>query len=136
MNKSGIRNRIPPHVMLVDDKQWPTQMMAHSLEKKAGYRVTPVYNGSDAIAMAISLKPSIIVMDSVFEGHSGPSGWEAARILRHTPETARIPIVLLTGIDPPDLQQAKRAGFNAVKSKPCTASELIPVIEQTLEENK
>jgi CheY-like chemotaxis protein len=134
-NSKG-RKRGTTHVLLVEDDSFDAQITAGILERKAGYAVTVASSGSEAIEMAKKIRPTIIVMDNSFPDASGPNGWEATEILRKTPETAHIPIILMTAGTLPDIEEAKRAGFNAIKPKPCPASELIPVIEGTLEEMK
>ena len=104
------------HVLLVDDAIDSREMYAFFL-RSAGYAVHEAIDGGDAVAIATELRPDVIVMDL-----SLPSvdGFTAIRQLAAHPETAAIPIVVLSGhIYPHDERRAKDAGAAAFLAKPC-----------------
>jgi CheY-like chemotaxis protein len=104
------------HVLLVDDALDSREMYAFFL-RSAGYAVHEAIDGGDAVAIATELRPDVIVMDL-----SLPSvdGFTAIRQLVAHPETAAIPIVVLSGHTfPDDERRAKEAGAAAFLAKPC-----------------
>jgi CheY-like chemotaxis protein len=64
-------------------------------------------------------------------------GWDATRLIREDPETARIPMVALSAHTlPAERKRALEAGVDAYLSKPFDASQLIHLVETTLEKSK
>jgi CheY-like chemotaxis protein len=108
-------------VLLVDDISDSREMYAFFL-RTAGYAVHEAADGGDAVAIAIDFRPDVIVMDL-----SLPSmdGWTAIEKLAATPETAAIPVVVLSAHTfPADEQRARQAGAAAFLAKPCPPDEL------------
>lgn len=60
-----------------------------------GFEVQRVANGEDALATAISFKPDLVLLDVMMPK---VSGFDVLDILRNTPETANLKIVMLTAL--------------------------------------
>lgn len=60
-----------------------------------GFDVQRVANGEDALATAISFKPDLVLLDVMMPK---VSGFDVLDILRNTPETANLKIVMLTAL--------------------------------------
>ena len=60
-----------------------------------GFEVQRVANGEDALAAAISFKPDLVLLDVMMPK---VSGFDVLDILRNTPETANLKIVMLTAL--------------------------------------
>jgi two-component system cell cycle response regulator DivK len=117
-------------ILVADDDCDNRVIIRHVLEA-AGYQVVEAVNGLEAIEMALSQKPALILMDL-----SMPklNGWEAARRIKQTPDLAGIPIFAftanaLTG----DELKAKAAGCDDYISKPCVPREVVKKIKDRLE---
>ncbi|MEO6526205.1 MAG: response regulator [Gemmatimonadaceae bacterium] len=84
--------------------------------RHVGYQVVEAVDGAQAIALARSVLPDLILMDiSIPE----VSGWEATRILRNDPTTSTIPIIALTAHAlQDDRARANEVGFTAYLAKP------------------
>ena len=84
--------------------------------RHVGYDVIEAHDGVQAIALARSAKPDLILMDiSIPE----IDGWEATRILRQDPATSAIPIVALTAHAlQDDREKAAQVGFTSYLAKP------------------
>jgi CheY-like chemotaxis protein len=84
--------------------------------RHVGSDVVEAEDGAQAIALARSARPDLILMDiSIPE----VSGWEATRILRADPATSEIPIIALTAhAMPDDRERAAHVGFTAYLAKP------------------
>jgi CheY-like chemotaxis protein len=81
-----------------------------------GFVVIEALDGVQAIALARSTRPDLILMDI-----SIPviDGWEATRILRADPSTREIPIIALTAHAlANDRQRAAQVGFTSYLAKP------------------
>ena len=59
------------------------------------YKIDRVSNGEDALATAIEFKPDLILLDIMMPK---VSGFDVLDILKNTPETAHIKIIMLTAM--------------------------------------
>jgi DNA-binding response OmpR family regulator len=60
-----------------------------------GFEVQRVANGEDALAAAISFKPNLVLLDVMMPK---VTGFDVLDILRNTPETANLKIIMLTAL--------------------------------------
>jgi CheY-like chemotaxis protein len=84
-----------PLVLITDDDRDSREMFAVYLNMN-GYNVKVAKDGQEAVRKARTLLPDVIVMDLEMPKLDG---WGAMRELRSRPETAAIPIIILTGHD-------------------------------------
>ena len=114
-------------VLLVDDVHDSREMYAFFL-RASGYAVHEAADGSDVLAMAVEFRPDVVVMDL-----SLPSmdGWTAMASLAAHPDTAAIPVVILSAHTfPADEQRAKETGAAAFLAKPCPPDLLARIVRQ------
>jgi putative two-component system response regulator len=83
------------NVLLVDDD--PVFVEAVSAVLETRYEVRTAANGTEALAQITAVRPDLIVLDVMMDHLS--EGFDVARTLRSDPETAAIPIVMLTAVD-------------------------------------
>ena len=96
-------------ILLVEDDEMLSQVYRSRLEIE-GFDVKEVYNGEDALSAAISFKPDIILLDAMMPRISG---FDVLDILRNTPETANIAIIMLTALSQPrDKERAESLGVD------------------------
>jgi CheY-like chemotaxis protein len=117
-------------VLLVDDVHDSREMYAFFL-RASGYAVHEAADGGDVLALAVEFRPDVVVMDL-----SLPSmdGWTAIASLSAHPETAAIPVVILSAHTfPADEQRAKETGAAAFLAKPCAPDHLARVVRQVSE---
>ena len=93
------------NVLVVDDDVNAVELVALWVEGMAG-KVHRAYGGREAIDAARGLKPDLIVLDLMMPE---VNGFEVIEVLRDRPDTARIPIVVLTA---KQLSGADRARLN------------------------
>ena len=75
-----------------------------------GFDVKEVYNGEDALSATIEYKPDLILLDAMMPKISG---FDVLDILRNTPETANVRIVMLTALSQPkDKERAESLGVD------------------------
>jgi len=87
-------------VLVVDDLEPNVKLLEAKLRAEY-FDVIGVFSGADAIERAKADKPDIILLDVMMPGMDG---FETCKILKNTPETAHIPVVMVTALD----QQADR----------------------------
>ena len=82
-------------VLVVEDNVKAVELLATVLEAE-GYRVLRAYGGAEAIEVAHSARPDLVILDLMMPE---VSGFEVVRALRASAQTARIPIMVLTARD-------------------------------------
>lgn len=86
---------LQPHVLCIDDNQEALDILMTYLSD-AGYRVTQASSGQAGVEMAQALQPDVITTDLMMPGMTG---WDVVSQLRNHPETARIPVVIISIVD-------------------------------------
>jgi len=113
------------HVLLVEDNADAALALSLALED-AGYRVTHAITRAQALALAQSEPPDVVVSDL---GLPDGSGLDIGRAL-----AGRMPLIALSGYGAPqDLRQTKDAGFAAHLVKPVDPDGVHRAIQQVLE---
>jgi CheY-like chemotaxis protein len=98
----------------------------------SGYDVMPAATGQQALTLASTWTPQVIVLDL---GLPDIDGWEVARQLKAAPQTTAIPIIALTGSDlPHERVSAMRAGCDRHLAKPCVPADLVDAIQRCIGE--
>ncbi|MDX1502009.1 MAG: response regulator [Thermoanaerobaculia bacterium] len=124
---------MPITVLVVDDERHVVAVVKAMLAKK-GYRVLVAGDGREALAIATQRLPDLVLLDILIPKLDGGS---VAQRLRQRPETARIPIVFLTGLVGP--AELKRRGPAIAGSyflaKPFDSEQLYQTIEMALPSN-
>jgi CheY-like chemotaxis protein len=102
-------------LLLVEDNE-DNRIIYSTVLRHLGYEVVEALDGVEAISLARSVLPDLILMDiSIPE----IDGWEATRILRQDPTTRDIPIVALTAHAlADDREKATALGFTSYLAKP------------------
>ncbi|MEB3308720.1 MAG: PAS domain-containing protein [Snowella sp.] len=118
-----------PLVLLAEDNQANTAMVTDYLETK-GYRLLFANNGREAIAVAQSQQPDIILMDIQMPEMDG---LEAIKYIRQDPDLTQIPIIALTALAMDgDRDRCLAAGANEYLSKPVRLKQLDITIRRLL----
>jgi CheY-like chemotaxis protein len=95
-----------------------------------GYEVAVATNGIEAVAMALSEHPDIILMDILMPKMDG---LEAVSHIRKNPATRQIPVLAVTGwVSPGSRKEFLATGFNDCITKPFTHRELQSAIGKLL----
>ena len=118
-----------PKILLVEDNEMNRDMLSRRLERR-GYEVVMAMDGEQAVALAQSAVPDLILMDM-----SLPvlNGWDATRRIKSAPATQAIPIIALTAhAMADDREKAMDAGCDEYDTKPVDLERLLPKIERLL----
>lgn len=117
--------------MVVDDEFHIVQVVAIKLRNN-GFDVITADNGADAYAMMCQQKPDIVVTD-----YQMPklSGLEMIEKMRANPDTAQIPVIMLTARGfAIDDEQKQKLGISACLSKPFSPREVLGTVEEVLKQ--
>jgi CheY-like chemotaxis protein len=102
-------------LLLVEDNE-DNRIIYSTVLKHLGYQVVEAKDGLEAIELARSVQPDLILMDISIPKIDG---WEATRILRQDPATSAIPIIALTAHAlADDRARAAEVGFTSYLAKP------------------
>ncbi len=112
----------PVHVLCIDDSQEALDILTTTLED-AGYRVTRASSGQAGLEMARMLHPDLITTDLMM---SGLTGWDLIDQLRATPDTAHIPVIIVSIVDQQPVGYEPAAAAHI--SKPVDQAELLAAI--------
>jgi twitching motility two-component system response regulator PilH len=116
-------------IMIVDDSPTDAYILQKMLEKN-GYQTLTVDNGSEGIEIARRMKPDLILMDVVMPVLDG---FRATRELSAHPETASIPVIIVTRKDQKvDRIWGMRQGARDYLIKPVRENALLSLINDAL----
>jgi DNA-binding response OmpR family regulator len=96
-------------ILLVEDDVALAAVYRSRLELE-DFDIREVNNGEDALSAAIEYKPDLILLDAMMPKISG---FDVLDILRNTPDTANIRIIMLTALSQPkDKERAESLGVD------------------------
>lgn len=99
-------------VLLIEDDPDARVVLRTSLDRH-GYEVVDAQTGAQGVALARRERPSVVVLDLLLPDISG---YDVLRILKNSPDTAEIPVIVLS-IEP-ERELARRLGAWEVLQKP------------------
>jgi CheY-like chemotaxis protein len=119
----------PAQVLIVEDD---LNTLSGYLEflTAAGFEVTGVANGADALALALGNPPAAVVTDITVPGMNG---FELAAALRGDGRTRNVPVIGLTAHWTTDVHaRAREVAMQVILSKPCIPAHLVAELERVL----
>jgi twitching motility two-component system response regulator PilH len=116
-------------VLIVDDSPTEVHLLKRFLEK-AGFETDSARDGSECLAKVRARRPDIVLMDIVMPGMNG---YQATRELARDPETASIPVLMVTTKDQEtDRLWGMRQGATDYLVKPVTEDQLVTKVRAAL----
>ena len=99
----------PKRILLVEDDDALANVYITRLQAES-FDVRRVNNGEDALATALSYHPDLVLLDVMMPK---VSGFDVLDILRNTPETANLKVIMLTALSQDsDKQRAESLGVD------------------------
>jgi two-component system phosphate regulon response regulator PhoB len=120
-------------ILIVDDQIEVRELVQVTLEI-GDYQILSAENGQEAVRIAQTEHPDIILMDIMMPG-SEVDGLEACRQLKSNPATRDITIVMLSAKgQESDIDIGKAAGADDYFTKPFSPIALIEMVEEVMDE--
>jgi CheY-like chemotaxis protein len=94
---------------------------------RAGYDRVLANSGEEAVSLLEAHTPSLMVLDL---NMPGMDGWSVAALVRKHERTARIPILVMTGITRDVENAARRAGATAFVLKPIDSKRFVKEVKR------
>ena len=124
---SGTRVRT---LLYVEDNPANLKLVQQIIARYPDIRLLTAVNGTGGVEMARSSLPDVILMDINLPDING---FEALRILRSDPATARIPVVAISAnAMPRDIKTGLEAGFSRYITKPIKVNEFMDALDEAL----
>jgi two-component system phosphate regulon response regulator PhoB len=109
-------------ILLVEDDPALVELLTFHLGREE-YAVETTPDGEEALLLARETTPDLVILDWMIEG---VSGIEVCRRLRRTPETAQVPIIMLTARgEEADRIRGLETGADDYVTKPFSPRELL-----------
>ncbi|HEX9947954.1 MAG TPA: phosphate regulon transcriptional regulator PhoB [Allosphingosinicella sp.] len=116
-------------LLLVEDDPAMVELLRWTLERQ-GFEVVHTASGEEALLLAVEGGPDLIILDWMLEELSGI---EVCRRLRRAPETANIPIIMLTARgEEADRVRGLETGADDYVTKPFSPPELVARLRAVL----
>jgi chemosensory pili system protein ChpA (sensor histidine kinase/response regulator) len=117
----------PLRILIADDDTL-VRLIARAVVEKAGMSVIEAADGADALSCLESDHRFDLVLLDLDMPIIG--GLDILRRMRARPETARVPVLVLTGADGAEMQTALDLGANGIFPKPIAAERLLARIRE------
>ncbi len=115
---------------MVEDDTEMVDLLRFNLQK-AGFAIATATDGIEALKKVRSLAPDLILLDLMLPELDG---FSVCEILRRDPETASIPIIMLTALSNELARMTGLAsGANDYFSKPFSPRQLVPRVKDLLD---
>jgi twitching motility two-component system response regulator PilH len=116
-------------VLIVDDSRTIVRALQLMLERE-GYLTYSAVDGIQAIAMTKRQRPDVVLMDVVMPNMNG---FEATRALVNDPDTAAIPVIMMSGTEQvSDRVWGIRLGAKGFLAKPINKEELLGKVRSVI----
>lgn len=120
-----------PTILIIDDDDAMTDVLALRLQKQ-GFETITVATGERGLRRARSQQPAVIVLDLRLPD---ADGFDVCQQLADSPETCAIPVIILSGMEEPDiLRRCRAAGCQFFLRKPYDPNVLLTLIRQSIDD--
>lgn len=114
-------------ILVVDDEKRVVAAIVANLQLE-GYEVVPAYGGREALELISQERPDLVVLDVMMPEMSG---WEVLETLKSNPETASLPVIMLTALSQDrDIEKGWELDANAYLTKPFDPAKLIRIVRE------
>ncbi len=118
---------MPKKILAVDDEKHIVRLVQVNLER-AGYEVVTANDGREALQKVKDEQPDLVVLDVMMPYMDG---FEVLQSLRRNPETADIPVIMLTAkAQDADVFKGWQSGVDCYLTKPFNPMELITFVKR------
>lgn len=119
-------------ILIADNEPLILRVIKFNLEK-AGYRVLTALNGKEALDIALTELPNLLILDIMMPKYTG---YEVCSILKNNPRTKSIPIIILTAKgEDVNGEKGFKAGADAYETKPFSPKALLQKVKELLKKS-
>ncbi|MGD0673576.1 MAG: response regulator [Candidatus Binatus sp.] len=119
-----------PQIMVVDDDQDTVAILAHHLRRE-GFVPIQANSGAQCLKLVHENEVDVILLDLMMPEMDG---FEVVKALRNNPETAEIPIIMITARDDLDARaEGMRLGVSDFMAKPVFRRQLASRVRAQLQ---
>lgn len=111
-----------PVVLVIDDDPSVGELIRYHLGRE-GYQVVYASSGEEGLAWARQLRPALITLDILMPGQDG---WSVLRALKSDPQTASIPVAILSFLE--ERQLGYLLGADEYLLKPIDREQLLRLV--------
>src|SRR2546426_8169961 len=116
-------------ILIVEDEQGVVHLLKQRLEPE-GFQVIAAYNGQAGLRAVAEARPDLIILDLTLPELDG---FELCRRIRRQPESARLPILVLSGrTEEVDKVVLLELGADDYVTKPFSPKELVARVKTLL----
>jgi two-component system alkaline phosphatase synthesis response regulator PhoP len=127
--QKGAGDMAGEHILIVEDEEDIAELLEYNLQRQ-GYLPSVAYTGEDGLALARESRPDLILLDIMLPGLSG---LEVCRRLKQDPETAGLPVIMLTAKgEEEDVVAGFEAGADDYVTKPFRPKVLLARVQAVL----
>lgn len=118
---------MPRKILAVDDEKHIVRLVQVNLERQ-GYQVVTANDGKEALQKVEEEHPDLLVLDVMMPYMDG---FEVLQNLRRNPNTANIPVIMLTAkAQDQDVFRGWQSGVDCYLTKPFNPMELISFVKR------
>jgi DNA-binding response OmpR family regulator len=118
-------------ILIIEDDPIALELIEYTLQQE-GYETLTAPNGVEGLVKAREEKPDLIVLDVMLPGLDG---FEVCHRLRAEPESAALPILMLSAkAREVDIDTGRRMGADIYLTKPLDLSALVVQVDTLLNE--
>ncbi len=123
----------PRSVLIIEDDDATADVLSIRLSQQ-GFTTYKAHTGHDGLALASAHHPNLVLLDL---GLPDTSGLAVCQQLVDDPATCDIPIIILSGMQRPDIiRHSRSAGCRYYVRKPYDPNALLVLIDQAIEETE
>jgi len=120
-------------ILIIDDDEAMTEVLSRRLRQQ-GFETLAANSGAAGLALAQSQEPDLIVLDLRLPD---TDGFTLCQRLVDSPNTCHIPVIILSGMERPDIiRRSRAAGCSFFVRKPYDPNALLVLIRQALRERE
>ena len=120
-------------ILIVDDDPELVQLIGYRLYGE-GYQTVVAQSGEEALHVVEREQPDLVILDVMMPGMSGI---EVCDVLRDQPETANLPIIILSArTQVPDRIEGLEVGADEYLTKPISLKEMVARVEALLKRTR
>jgi GAF domain-containing protein/DNA-binding response OmpR family regulator len=114
-------------ILIIDDQPDSVRILQDILDEQGRYRIFAAHSGMDGIALVARRRPDLVIVDLRMPEMDG---FDVIRELRGNPETARIPILVVTGDSLTPKEQDTLMNYRVIAKTNLTAGQQRILIDE------